>query len=267
MSQAGLKPAFLMVLPMLLWADPAGTFEQSRNPDNLSVCLYWEDREVTVHLHEDCSADVSKQNCETAVWTSLDTWNLPPCSDFKFVSGGTTAITEVGFDWDHNVNLIIWRESAWAHEAEALAMTTTTYDRNSGKIVDSDVEFNGRDYTFTTAESVNTLVDIANTVTHEAGHMLGLDHCEVYDATMYGYAPKGEIAKRDLSQDDIDGLCYLYPVGGETPFCPDYKYPIDDGGCVCAAQGASRRTSSVILIFVLFLLLRSMKRQKEVRNP
>ncbi len=255
----------LLALALLFSSGAARAFQRSRHSED-GACLWWDTRLVTVYLHEDCSVDVPRQNCENAVWIALDAWNQPTCSDFRFVSGGTTTRTDVGFDednWNDNINLIIWHESAWIHEAEAIAMTTTTYDTQNGKIVDSDVELNGRDYTFTTAESAQVLVDICNALAHEAGHMLGLDHSSDSDTTMYGYAPQGETKKCDLSQDDIDGLCHVYPAGRETPPTPGYKPPVDDSGCVCAAQVAPGWSSSILFIYVLFLLLRCRRRLED----
>src|SRR5207302_1668178 len=46
-------------------------------------------------------------------------------------------------------------------------------------------------------------IDIQNTITHESGHTLGLDHTTDPNATMYATAPEGETSKRVLGSDDI----------------------------------------------------------------
>src|SRR5204862_6586571 len=82
--------------------------------------------------------------------------------------------------------------------------------------------------------------DLQNTLTHEFGHLLGLDHncygsadrsrgidqnghavpdCNrappaVQEATMYASVMRGDVARRDLSADDIDGVCAIYPATG-----------------------------------------------------
>lgn len=229
--------AWLLALAL---GSPAAAFQRSRDPDT-QACLWWRNRLVSVHLNQNCSLDVARANCENAVWTTLDQWNQPICSDFQFVSAGNTARTDLGFDeehWDDNINLIIWQESTWyPHDPTAIALTTTTYDLLTGEIVDTDVEFNGVDYTHTTAESPQALVDIANTLAHEAGHMLGLDHSADRSASMYAFAQQGEITKRDLAQDDIDGLCHIYPLGRGLPPCEGFVPPDEDGGC--ASSGAA----------------------------
>ena len=34
---------------------------------------------------------------------------------------------------------------------------------------------------------------------------------------MYGAAPRGDIKKRDLADDDIEGLCTIYPLVKSNP--------------------------------------------------
>jgi predicted Zn-dependent protease len=250
---------------LLVWAaGPAAGFQRSRDPDT-RACLWWQQREVQVYLNQNCSVDVQKVHCENAIWTTLDQWNQPACSDFRFLSAGNTPRTDVGFDQDHwndNINLIIWQESTWSRDPTAIALTTTTYDRLTGEIVDTDVEFNGVDYTFTVAESASVLVDIANTLTHEAGHMLGLDHSADRSASMYAYAPQGETDKRTLSQDDIDGLCHVYPTGAGLPACEGFVPPDDDGGCASASGREAGCGVSLLAFGLLAFVWRTRRKER-----
>ena len=63
------------------------------------------------------------------------------------------------------------------------------------------------------------------------GHLVGLDHPPATEpgaqlTTMYGRAPQGETLKRDLADDDIDGICYLYPADSDAQEC----YGVDTNG-------------------------------------
>ncbi len=260
-------PASSLILVLLLsvLSTDAHAFTRSRDPDT-KACLWWKHRLVKVVLNNACSQDVPVNNCANAVWTTLDVWNNPTCSDFRFVSGGTTSRTDVGFDqdnWDDNINLIIWQNDNWPHDDSAIALTTSTYDRLTGEVVDTDVEFNGVNFTFSTAESPDVIVDISNTLAHEAGHMLGLDHSSDTSASMYAYAPEGETQKRNLSQDDIDGLCHVYPAGLDLPPCEGFIPPDNTdngGGCGCTTKGQTLPSWFGWLIVLAFGFIDSRRR-------
>jgi len=248
----------------LLLPQSASAYTRSRDSDT-GVCLYWERSTFTYFIHQACSADIPDVNsCIAAVRAGIDVWNSPACSKLNAVYGGTTASREVGFDpdnWNDNFNLIIFQETSWQSSGQAIALTTTTYDIEKGEIVDTDVEFNGVDFGFTVNGTPSSHHDIQNTMAHEAGHMCGLDHSTDKDATMYKDAASGETDKRDLTQDDLDGLCFVYPVGGDIPnFIDDSMLEIcaerPDEGCGCAALAVQPKSLPIsvlaLAIFALF---------------
>jgi hypothetical protein len=132
------------------------------------------------------------------------------------------------------------------HGPEALALTTTTTDTNTGRIIDADIEVNAAAsniprYTWTDLiahPAKNPDWDLQNAVTHEMGHFLGFAHScllstmdvaviddrgqpvpffpgddQAMESTMYPTAAAGDLARRTLSEDDARGLCELYPGG------------------------------------------------------
>ena len=52
--------------------------------------------------------------------------------------------------------------------------------------------------------------DVQNVMTHEFGHMLGLGHSNVVGATMKQGTFPGDLSKRTLEQDDLNGFNALY---------------------------------------------------------
>src|SRR5262249_38090425 len=111
----------------------------------------------------------------------------------------------------------------WQHNAMAIAITTTTYDPLSGRILDADIEFNHPNFMCTTVDAppcVNRMfaptcvaTDVQNTVTHEIGHMLGLAHTLFAGSTMNPTAPPGETSKRVLDDGTKNFPCAVYPKG------------------------------------------------------
>jgi hypothetical protein len=242
------------IMAVLLFCAEAHGWSRSRDPDN-DVCLWWKSRAMTYYINEYCSVDVQRSNCVNAVQAAFNAWTIHACSDMQIIFGGTTPRDDAGYDQSktNNINLVVWIESQWqthecpeekpvCREARAIALTTTTYDTYTGQIVDADIEMNGEGFVFS-ATATTTVMDIQNTVAHEAGHTLGLDHSSDDEATMWNDAESGETKKRDLIQDDIDGLCFVYPAGQNTPryylfgdnqiLC--YKDPPNDN-CGCSSR-------------------------------
>ncbi len=157
-----------------------------------------------------------------------------------------------------HANIVVFRPFDWpVHYASstAFAITSVNVDPDTGQIVDADVEFNlefqplGVDEWSTTPSQT---VDIRTTAAHEAGHFLGLDHSEVQESTMYRRAAPGETNKRDLLDDDIEGLCSIYPEPTSPSNGPRASIPVDDGCCAITSRPQSKLRGA--LVFVILLL-------------
>jgi hypothetical protein len=122
----------------------------------------------------------------------------------------------------------------WDRGAAVLAITLLTFD-STGAIVDTDIEVNGASAPLTlvdappcTAGNVTPScvgIDVQNTVTHELGHALGLDHSPDPASTMYASAPLGETSKRVLDPASKQFLCDVYPPSLASRDCS-----LSDGG-------------------------------------
>jgi hypothetical protein len=89
--------------------------------------------------------------------------------------------------------------------------------------------------------------DVQNTVTHELGHAIGLAHSDDPGATMYASADPEETAKRDLGDDDLWGVCDIYPGG--TPRGPR-------SSCAASPDGARPWAAGAVLLSIVALLAR-----------
>jgi|GEM_PF-2562755 len=148
----------------------------------------------------------AKVGALAALRASMGTWTGVETADFTVVYKGITSNSEYGtLDYQ---NIITFGPL----DIYTLALNTVWYYSGTGKIVDSDIQFNIV-YNWTTNGSPGTF-DLQNIATHELGHTLFLG--DLYgssdrEKTMYGYGEPGETKKRTLHQDDINGITYLYP--------------------------------------------------------
>lgn len=265
----------------LLLALPAGAdaFEQTMTCDESGIyaCeqgevakpVRWPNRCVHYYINEEGTADIPDQaRLRAAVQQSFTAWNDVENGEFVMEYAGLTnedRAEHLGDRDGGNANVIVWRDDEWPYASRtAFAITSVTFDPATGLIADADVEFNSQFHTFTVGDSgVN--IDIANTLTHEAGHFFGLDHTSVIEATMYGSAPQGQTSKRSLDSDDIAGLLAAYPPVGVTPSCeevPDYfEKPgkSKNTGC-CATADSPAPTGAGALLALLAVFARRRRK-------
>jgi len=139
-------------------------------------------------------------------------------------------------------------------------MTTLSYKRSTGQIVDTDISLNNWKFSFSVVDPVPPdAIDLLNTLTHEVGHLLGLDHSVDPHATMFAVAPDGESKKRSLEEDDIAGVCDLYTPFPNIPASEDLAGGTDvaggsnNGGCRAGSKSGS--SGSLIILFAGLALI------------
>lgn len=173
-----------------------------------------------------------------------------------------------------NYNVWIFRDGddEWPYDSvgeNAIAITTTQFSRDTGEIYDSDVELNSRDNDFATPDTMGpSRMDLASVVQHESGHFLGLAHSCVADAVMQPTLDLG-VVRRDLSSDDISGICEAYPPNHLNPTCnPEPRHGFSTE---CAFQPSSCSVSHVpqqrskgVLTIVFALGLALLRRRRYV---
>jgi len=212
-----------IVLPVVLAAASAHAFELKKDRDGDVVrwngpVRFVVDRDLDRKLHAPGALEAVK--AAVATWASA-----MPNVDVTVEAGdpamGGSTITVVERDWPYDDGV--------------MGVAVLKVDYANDRIVEADLFFNAAQNEFRVLEPGSKrggrYADVQNTVTHELGHALGLQHEDgVEDAVMYPLAYNGEINKRNLSADDVAGLDALYPLGGPAGSPP----PLG-----CSASGAS----------------------------
>jgi hypothetical protein len=235
----------------------------------------------------------------------IATWNdaVAACSyltlmlDPPAVAGG-----RIGND---GINRIVFRDEVWCRPATedtpemclpggAAGLTTVTYvdDTDSsrdGEIVDADVELNGEEFAISddgfSLGTETCLADLANTFTHELGHVMGLDHtclapsdppkiddqgeavplCSatsdpaITEATMYNFQECGETSKASPEDDDVDAICTVYPRNEDPESCA--RVGDDPPGC-CSLGGRGGGPAGPLLLAATALLAATRRRRR-----
>lgn len=260
--------AILLVVGLVMVAPTSAfAFKCSRVAPDTGPSLVWETREIGWYAHP--AAFTLVPNGEAEVRGSYETWEAIDCSDMTmpFLGVKDTARAEYN-ETGANENVVVAVASGWNYDRAAIAVTTSAYDTRTGQVVDADIEINSESFRFAVVDSscrkTSGTMDLRNTLTHEVGHVLGLEHppnsARYAETTMFASAPPCEIQKRDLAEDDQEGICTIYPTGQPTQQCfppegPNFALVAEDegyGGC----SHQSGRASPYLLLMPLLLLLR-----------
>lgn len=230
-----------------LRADPSPTARLGCD-DAEPIPIAWLTDSTEYTLDEDGYSGVSDTEAlQAVVDVSFATWNLVDGAYFSVASAGRSAVEVNNRD---ATNVITFVETDWAHARAALALASVTY-APCGEIVDADIEVNATDWTFKIIGGgpvLRTSHDIQNTLTHEIGHFLGMDHCDddavvgatnCDEVTMRVQTEAGDITMRDLSPDDLAATRAVYPTDGAPPLSAECPDTTQERGCGCVAARSS----------------------------
>lgn len=149
---------------------------------------------------------------------SFDVWEALKNSTANIDFTRGTDSTSLNNDFNDQINVVKTNmtQTQWdnAGGGSALAITLSTTLLLSGDIYDADIVFNPA-YDFSLAATTPTnpaRYDYESVLTHEIGHLLGLDHSAILSATMYPRLSEGVSRARALSTDDIIGISTVYPL-------------------------------------------------------
>lgn len=166
---------------------------------------------------------------EARVNAGFGAWSAPNCTFFKTLSMGD--LPDSTYDFNDGKNVILWinKPNTWpvelGPEDGVIGVTLPVWGKDSlGRLAleDADIIFNNVGFCWFDYDPANPgqtcsggkPADMLSIVTHEQGHFLGLGHTNVSGATMEP-AYLGGNSLATIEQDDIDGVCALYPIGGE----------------------------------------------------
>jgi hypothetical protein len=164
-----------------------------------------------------------------AIEHAMDTWTAVTTSNFSFAYKGSTSSD--AYPKNDGMNIICFGAFGSGYES-TLAENTFFYNPQTGMLSDSDIKFNSA-FTWAT-NSTPAAYDVQTLALHELGHALSLK--DLYDSgdtqkVMYGQCSVGEI-KRSLTQDDKNGITYLYPGGSVSTTTTTISLP----GVQCPAE-------------------------------
>ncbi len=301
-----MKRAALLALVILCAASTASAYVRSRTAKGIAVS--WPGSCAYVTPDSGGTPDMTNDVLYPVIMKSMANWTnaVGDQAYLKLVYDPPMAL-DAHLD---GVNTVKFRTDVWCHpndaqqkdvcySAAAAGITTVFYVQDgsphAGTILDADIELNDINFTFavlptTATEDPNRpFADLENTLTHELGHLQGLDHTckdsatppqEIDDtgypppdctmlstlpldeqtkiklATMYNYAAPGETSKRSPELDDVAGIANAYPPADDPGSCKPIN--LDDyrtGGCSIGGRTSRSLAAIAVLLGALALLV------------
>jgi hypothetical protein len=175
---------------------------------------------VGFSVQQDASKQITLADAQTHAKAAFDRWSSATCASGGHPTIGATLEDPVACDQVEyseagpNQHAIIFRDTKWPYSDRfnTLALTTVTFDTDTGELFDADMEVNtaGNTIVLESPAPANAY-DFDSIVTHEAGHFLGLAHSPLTSAVMYAFYKPGVTS---LTSDDVDGICAVYAPDG-----------------------------------------------------
>ena len=225
-----------LVTAVLLTASPAAFAYNVMRAG--STPLRWPAGSIPVRWYMNMNGfqGIPEASVEQCFKVSVQEWTAPSCTSLRTVYGGKT--TSLNNTRDRRTVVVF--VANWPHPAQALAVTTPAFT-STGQIFDADIAIqNTGRYSWSVQPTSSRQMDLQGVTTHEMGHMFGLQHSATRVATMYYSTTPGLSPQRKLHQDDINGICYLYPKAGHS--CTSNAQCPEDQSCSSGSCGGSSST-------------------------
>jgi hypothetical protein len=222
---------FLVLFALLSFNFSATAYGLQFADASKTVRLRWKKSKISIALSTSLSPQspniLPQSDVENAVRRSLETWQQIADIKFEITSTDKQTVSPSG-NYGDGVSLITIAQTPenlllFGNETDEISAQTRTFYNRQGFISEADIVLNPYQQ-FSTDGTIGTY-DLEATLTHEIGHLLGLEHSSVMGATMQARQGKNGVynlsafASRTLAEDDIRGIRALYGAKNSEDKC------------------------------------------------
>lgn len=190
--------------------------------ESKNIRLRWKKTVIPIHVSQSLTKQIQGLKTDfdavAAVKKSLGNWEKIAGVKFEVAITDKNSVSATGRTGD-GVNLITIAQTTenllpFNGGSEETAARTQVFYNGRGFITEADIVLNPYEQ-FSVDGALGTF-DLESTLTHEIGHLLGLEHSLIPGATMFEHQGKNgaygvpNFAPRTLAEDDIAGIRALY---------------------------------------------------------
>ncbi|TVR04467.1 MAG: SpoIID/LytB domain-containing protein [Deltaproteobacteria bacterium] len=191
----------------------------TRGPDGAP--LFWPAATATFRFHRHSVPGVPWERMQAQATDALDMWSAPACASLV-LEQGVPFDDEPDFDVPGNT-VAFWEDSFVGTGGAVVIAFTLVGFNDAGHLTRATIRLNAADRRWSTDGEIGTY-DLRGVLAHELGHAVGLAHSAFAEAVMFRHvSPSRSLGNRILDEDDVEGLCTLYPCPDddcERPFPP-----------------------------------------------
>jgi hypothetical protein len=241
---------FACATVLALWSSGASAYV--RTVTSAGAPMFWNRTVITVNAYlGDPPAPLVSQDVLFAAQSAANAWSRDHvgCTSLELrIAATQERSAPVVLD---GISRMTFRRETWCkdppvgeepcYDPLALAVTSVFARKGDGEILDADVELNAVNFRWSDVarnpSDDGNFQDLQNTLTHEFGHLIGLDHtcfisaprpgavddqghlvpscadapADIKATTMFAAVIPGDLERRSLSPDDLRAVCAVYP--------------------------------------------------------
>jgi hypothetical protein len=244
--------SFLLVFCLLILSTNASAYKLYKTSSGKNV--RWATSHVEIVLDGSLLALAAKEDVEAVIREAFELWELDATLPISFELIWDSC-NEVADDGNNCIFACEDKSKCYDRPDEKGGTTFLNISPSRGTITDVDIVLNADDWEWDVNGNRENGLNFARVLSHEIGHLLGIDHSEEPRAIMYPSLSVSDKSIPSLHDDDVDAAETLYEGFVETS-------PGDISACSVSNVGAvdSRRAG-------IFGLLISMLAVLGIRRP